>query len=223
MQEKNARQRDSTHCHPSSEAGWLNPDPLSWVIREEQDIHHRDKAYTSQSKKKTPLLLKKSPHININIIRAVTCQAIKQEVIWYLKNKSIFFNTFINFSHVILRNFISYNLWHSIKITKTFLSIYISSLPLSSVLCVCVCHIPGQGQRHCPGPGPELWLCQQQCHTSSGCRWWSFHKAGWGKGSWGQQQQVQHLLRVYSLCRLKTGRDEGWKVTASRRSLSDVE
>ena len=62
---------------------------------------------------------------------------------------------------------------------------------------------PGACQRHRTGRRPELRLRQQQRRAPPGCRGRGIREAGRGQSARGQQQQVQHLLWVYPVPRLK--------------------
>lgn len=57
--------------------------------------------------------------------------------------------------------------------------------------------LPGESQCHCPRRRPELRLRQQQCCPTPRARGRDLRQTGWREGARGQQQQVQHLLRLH--------------------------
>lgn len=61
----------------------------------------------------------------------------------------------------------------------------------------------GPCQCHCAGRRPKLRLCEQQCGAASGLRRWNLCETGWWEGTRRKQQQIQHLLWVHSLPRLR--------------------
>lgn len=65
----------------------------------------------------------------------------------------------------------------------------------------CLFHV-GACERNRPGRRPELRLRQQQCGPSFGARRWSLHQVRWWESPRRQQQQIQHIFRIYYLRRL---------------------
>ncbi|CAF94730.1 unnamed protein product, partial [Tetraodon nigroviridis] len=81
----------------------------------------------------------------------------------------------------------------------------------------------GPGQRHRPGRRPELRLRQQQRRPAPGLWGRGLRQAGRGEGPRGQQQQVQHLLRVPAVPGLTGGcLGDAWRTPGGRLEDQDV-